>query len=581
MPAPLENSHFDFRARTLAFIFFFLGTVIVLRLFVLMILNHDFYTKLAEGNHLSYDELFPLRGEVFLQDSRNGEEYPLAINRDYFTVFVDTRVEGKNVDNLIAAFSEILLISEEEKAKLLPQLLVTDDPYVPIRDKVEERLVDELKKRELPGVYFSRRPYRFYPEGNLAAQVVGFLGKTDDGKDIGRYGIEGYWQAELVGTPGFFSGEKSAAGRIIPIAGVTTKSAEDGSDILLTLDRTVQYMACERLRQGLVEYGATSASLIIMEPKTGAIRAMCSLPDFDPNQYGRVGDVGVYNNNTIFTHYEPGSIFKPITMAAALNEGLVHPSSYFYDRGSTDGVCSKPIRNANQKIYGDTTMTGVLEDSINTGMVYIAEKLGKNRFRDYIEKFGFGVQRGITLDKESGGNIDTLFLNKKDEVDCYTATASFGQGITATPLQMVTAFGAIASGGHLMKPYIVEEVRHKSGKTEKTKSQEVSQVVSEKTASLLSGMLVNVVENGHAKAARHPKYYIAGKTGTAQIAGPGGYSEDTNQSFVGFAPINDPKFVMIVKFEKPQRAFAESTAVPVFGDIAKFLFDYYGLPPER
>ncbi|PIR03232.1 MAG: stage V sporulation protein D, partial [Candidatus Magasanikbacteria bacterium CG11_big_fil_rev_8_21_14_0_20_43_7] len=348
-----------------------------------------------------------------------------------------------------------------------------------------------------------------------------------------------------------------------------------------TIDRTLQYKACERLRQGFYEYGATSASLLILDPKTGAIRAMCSLPDFDPNTYNVVEDTRVYNNTTIFTPYEPGSIFKPLTMIAAMNEEKLTPDTYFYDTGSVDAHCTKPIQNALNKVYKDQTMTGVLENSINTGMVHVVNLLGKHAFLAYLEAYGFGLKTGIPLDSEVTGTIETLREKKTDQVDCYTSTASFGQGITVTPLQMLTAFGAIANEGRIMKPYIVEEIRAADGKIIRTVPEVTKQVVSAQSATLLSAMLVRVIGTGQAKIAAVPGYYVAGKTGTAQIAGPGGYTSDTNHSFVGFAPVDNPAFVMIVKYEKPQRRFADSTAAPVFRDIATFILDYYQIAPER
>src|SRR3989338_5283015 len=314
-------------------------------------------------------------------------------------------------------------------------------------------------------------------------------------------------------------------------------------------------MACEKLAGAAKEYQASSGALVILEPKTGAIRALCSWPDFDPNNYNQVDAIEVYNNTAVFTPYEPGSIFKPITMAAAINEGAVTPETVFHDSGSAEARCRKPIKNAAEKSYGNQTMVGVMENSINTGLVFVIKKLGKNKFIDYVERFGFGVKEGV-------------------EVDCYAATAAFGQGITATPLQMATAIGVIANGGKLIKPYVVSEVRYSDGRVERTKPVEIRSVLTARAASLVAGMMVSVVDNGQAKSARVPGYYVAGKTGTAQIPGPGGYTEDTNHSFVGFAPIDDPKFVMVVKFEKPARKYADSTAAPTFAAIAKFALEY-------
>lgn len=578
-----EAGSLDPRLRVVYLFFVFLAVVVIYRLVLLMIFQHSFYTALAIGSHEVYSNLFPERGHVYIQDSRTGEEYPLAINRDYFLVFADTRqIESEEVaEDVAEKLAEVFSYDDEKKLSVFLQLKKHNDPYEPIEKKVEESVVDKLKELDLPGIGFVRQPFRYYPEGDLASQVIGFVGKNEEGKDVGRYGIEGYWHNELAGSGGFLEGNKSAVGGWVPLAGKRFEPAQDGANLLLTIDRTIQYKACERLKQATEEYGASSAALIIMDPKTGAIRAMCSVPDFDPNIYNQVESVEVYNNTSIFTPYEPGSIFKPVTMAAALNEGLVKPESYFYDSGSWEGLCQKPIKNAGEKIYEDQTMTGVLENSINTGMVYVADQLGKKKFIEYIDSFGFGVKEGVKLDTEISGTAKALKIKKGDKIDCYGATASFGQGITATPLQMTTAFSVIANGGLLMKPYVVEEIRHSDGKIEKFKPNEVRRVIDNRSALLLSGMLVKVIDNGHAGGAGVDGYYLAGKTGTGQIPGPGGYTKETNHSFVGFGPVDDPKFVMIVKFEKPKRTYSSSTAAPVFGDIAEFVLQYYQVPPSR
>ncbi|OGH71028.1 MAG: hypothetical protein A3C90_04325 [Candidatus Magasanikbacteria bacterium RIFCSPHIGHO2_02_FULL_51_14] len=573
----------DARLRAAAIAVTCFAVLVVARLFILMILERDFYTALAAGSHDVYAQLFPSRGEVFMQDSRSKEEYPLAINRDYFLVYADTReiMDDETAEDVAEQLSAVFSYDDEKKFALFGRLNTRDDPYEPIETKVDQDAADRLKALKLPGVYFLRKARRFYPEESVAAHVIGFVGKTEDGKDVGRYGVEGYWEKELAGKGGFFEGAKSAAGFWIPLAGRSFEPAEDGADLLLTIDRTLQFTACERLRQAKEEFGAASAALVIMDPKTGAIHAMCGMPDFNPNTYNQVDSIETYNNAAIFIAYEPGSVFKPVAMAAALNEEAVTPETTFEDTGSRDGICSKAIRNADQKKYGVQSMIGVLENSINTGMVFVAEQLGKEKFREYVERFGFGVKEGIALDSESSGTISSLSENEGDRVDCYAATASFGQGITATPLQLAAAYSAIANGGTLVTPRIVEEIRSADGRRERVRPVEVRKVLEKKTAAELTGMLINVVEKGHAQRAKIDGYYIAGKTGTAQIPGPGGYTEETNHTFAGFAPADDPRFVMVVKFEKPARKFAESTAVPVFGDIARFALQYYGIAPGR
>lgn len=578
-----EGGRQDTRLRIAAVFVLFLAAIVVFRLFFLMVMQHEFYTALAAGSHTLYAQLFPERGTVYVQDSRTGEEFPVALNKDVFTVFVDTRelASDEEAEDVAEALAAAFAYDDEQKLALFYRINGKDDPYEPIEKQVEETLVDELKAKDLPGVGFVRQSARFYPEGNLAAQTIGFVGKDEAGNDVGRYGIEGYWNEELAGSGGFLEASKSLAGGVIPLAGKSFQPAKDGADILLTIDRTLQYTACERLRARMEAYGAESASLLIMDPQTGAIRAMCSLPDFDPNIYNQVEDITVYNNSTIFTPYEPGSIFKPLTMAAALNEEHITPDTYFFDTGSREARCTKPIRNADGKKYEGQTMTGVLENSINTGMVYVVEEIGKLPFISYLEKFGMGLKSGIKLSSEISGTIDTLYQRKGDTVDCYTATASFGQGITATPLQMVTAFGSIANEGKIMKPYIVEEVRHEDGSVDRAVPEVRTEMISARAASLLSAMLVRVIDSGQASLAKVPGYYVAGKTGTGQIAGRGGYTEDTNHSFIGFGPVDDPAFIMLVKFGKPEARFSSTTAAPTFADIASAILDYYQIAPAR
>lgn len=556
---------------------------IILRLFFLMVINHEFYTVLATNAQESYNKLIPKRGEIFISDSRTDATYPLAINKDLFLLYADTREikDATSAEQVAEVLTQKFLYTPERKAAVLVQLHKKTDPYEPLEQRLEQDAVDAIIDLRLPGIHAIRQSHRLYPEQNLVAQVVGFLGKDTQGENKGRYGIEGYWNKELSGQGGFFAGLKSASGNWAAMNTQSFRPAQDGMDLVLTIDRTLQYKACERLREGLHEYGATSASLVIMEPKTGAILAMCSLPDYNANEYGKVEHAEIFNNSNVFTPYEPGSIFKPIIMSAALNENTVTPNTPFRDTGHRDGICQRPIQNAGNKVFGDQTMTGIIQNSINTGMVYVTELLGKRKVIDYIKRYGFGVQTGIELDTEVSGVIDSLSQNKNNKVDCYTATASFGQGLTVTPLQMATAFSAIANGGTLMKPYIIKEKRFSDGRVEITKPKPVQSVISRKAANEVGAMLVTTVDKGYSGHARVPGYYVAGKSGTAEISGVGGYTKNYNHSFIGFAPAHDPKFLMMIKYEKPQRAYAESTAAYVFGDLSKFILEYYQIAPTR
>ena len=356
----------------------------------------------------------------------------------------------------------------------------------------------------------------------------------------------------------------------------------DGADVVLTIDRTIQYKACSALEASVASHAADGGSVVIVEPATGKILAMCGSPDYDPNNYGQVDSINVFNNPAIFAAYEPGSIFKPLTMAASIDAGAVSATTRFVDLGYefVDGW-PKPIGNAEGKVYGDVDMTQVLEDSINTGMIFSMREMGMDVFVDYVKRFGFGVPTGIELDTEAVGTISSLDIG----AEIYAATASFGQGITVTPLQIAMAYGALANGGVLKQPLIVDEIRYADGTVEERPSQDVAQVIRPTTSRTIGAMLVSVIEHGHGSRAGVPGYYIAGKTGTAQVADTegGGYALDnTIGSFAGFGPVEDPKFAMVVRIDNPKDViWAESTAAPLFGEIAEFLLHYFEVPPVR
>ncbi len=471
-------------------------------------------------------------------------------------------------------------LDNNEVSKIIVRLSKKDDPYEPLAHNVTEeqlRLIEALKAK---GIYADIQDARAYPESAFGGHVLGFLGRDEEGNPDGNYGLEGYFDEFLSGTPGSLYKEADVTGRWIGVGDREFTPAIDGGNLYLTIDRTLQIVACGMLKKGVADHDADGGALVILEPKTGKVLAMCGAPDFDPADYGDVDDIAAYTNPTIFQPYEPGSIFKAVTMAAGIDTGAVTPDSVFHDTGSVDVGWIRPIKNAADKVFGTVTMVEALEESINTAMVWTMRQMGKDTLKSYIEKFGFGQLMGIELNTEVAGTIESL--SKEGEV--YAATASFGQGITVTPLQIATAYAAMANGGQLMKPYIVEKKEYPDGTVEEIQPQLIRQVMSADTAKKIAGMLVAVVEYGHGKRAAVPGYYIAGKTGTAQIAKGGVYSTtEFNGSFAGFGPVEDPKFVMVVKVENPKKGFiyAESTAAPIFGEIAAFLLRYYDIPPTR
>jgi len=400
------------------------------------------------------------------------------------------------------------------------------------------------------GLGQSGRNYRYYPEKNIGANMLGFVSLENDDDLIGRgqYGLEGAFDDILMGRAGSMKGERSANKATI-LQGRDYQQQTNGSDLILTIDRSIQNIACSKLLATVAKHQADSGSVIIINPKTGAILAMCSAPDFDPNNFQSVKDLRQFNNQPTFEAYEPGSIFKAITMAIGIDQGKVTPQTTYNDAGSVM-VGKNKINNSDFKGRGVVNMVRVLQDSLNTGMVFVLNRLGIDTFRDSLKKFGFGQPTGIELDSESSGNLNNLYRKFGQEINA--ATASFGQGINVTTLQMAMAFGVLANEGKLMKPYLVEEIVAPDGSRIKAEPQVVEQVISPQAARTVSGMLVNVVEDGHGKKAGVDGYYVAGKTGTAQVPSKDGrgYLANINiGSFAGYAPVEDPIFVMVVRIE--------------------------------
>lgn len=549
------------------------------KLFLLQVMDHPAYAALAEGQHGIFKALFASRGSILVHDTKDGTLLPIATNQRLTSVYVDPR-EVEDPEKAAGLLGEAFGFDEARITALGGRFSDEKDPYEPVASHVSDELVERLRALALPGVHFVPEEARFYPEPGLGGHVVGFVGSDEDGSRSGKYGIEGYFDEALSGVPGSIRSERDISGRIIAVGDHNVVPAVPGSDVVLTLDRPIQYRACRAIREAVARHQADGGSVIVMEPLTGRILAMCGTPDFDPADYGEVADVSTYNNQAVFGAYEPGSVFKAFTMAAALDVGAVAPESLFEDTGKVV-IDVHEIENSDRLAHGWVSMTQALERSLNTAMIFAMRQTGRDRFQDYVKRFGFGERTGVELDTEVAGDISSL----EKPSEAFPATASYGQGITVTPIQLATAYAAIASGGILVSPRIVDEVRHADGRVDARSTVQVRRVIEPKTARLLSGMLVSVVEKGHGRRAGVKGYYIAGKTGTAQVAkeGAAGYEEGASiGSFAGFGPVEDPKFVMVVRIDRPRDApWAEATAAPVFGELAKFLLEYFEVPPTR
>jgi cell division protein FtsI/penicillin-binding protein 2 len=448
--------------------------------------------------------------------------------------------------------------------------------------RVYEAMPDSTSREVHPdAIYHSMETYRYYPENNIASQMLGFV-QSQNNVLTGNYGLEGFFDKELAGTNGYIKSDVGAGSNVGILNGQQYVPPVNGSDLILTINRSVEFYACQQLEIAAKVHKADSASIVAVDPKTGAIIAMCSYPNFDPNNYRSVTDLNVFNNPIVFQNYEPGSVFKAITMAGALNEGKVTPDTTYTDYGFImQKGWKQPIKNAESGPHGVVTMTYVLEESLNTGAVFAMQQIGAPTFAKYVQSFGFGVRTGVELESESSGNINNILVKRINDLDADTA--SFGQGLSVTPLQMLMSYAAIANGGTLMKPYVVQDIVDSNGNKSETQPVTVRQVISQKNASLLTGMLIADVESGNSQKTKIPGYYVAGKTGTAQIPFKGTYlANETIHTFIGYTPADNPKFVMLVKFDNPKDfPYADYTATPLFKTIADFMLKYYQVPKER
>jgi cell division protein FtsI/penicillin-binding protein 2 len=548
---------------------------VLVRLYDLQIGKASFYRALADNQHNVEKELLPQRGTIFLK-GKDGL-FPIATNRDLATVFaVPAEMNKIDLDYLSEKISDILKIDKQE---VFDKLSKENDSYELLKRKISAEEKEQLVALKIKGIYFFNESWRYYPANELASQLIGFVGYNQD-KLEGLYGVEKYFESSLSGLVGKIKQEKDAGGRWISIGKKEMVPVKNGKDLVLTVDRVIQFKTELILKKAVEKHGADGGRIIVMEPVTGKILAMANEPSFDLNNYSSVESLELFKNSNVSDAYECGSVFKPFTMAAGLDTGKINSNTTYIDTGQAQEA-GYVIKNSDGKAYGQQTMTEVIEKSLNTGVIFVEKEIGNKTFLQYVENFGFGKKTGVDLPYEVGGNISNLKTNRNIEY----FTASFGQGITVTPIQLANAYAALANGGELLVPQIVEETIQDGKRENQFKRNVVRKVISKNTANQIALMLESNVKNGHGKQAKVPGYRIGGKTGTAQIPDreKGGYLENaTIGTFAGFAPIDDPRFVILVIIDNPKDVeWAESTAAPVFGELAKFIFDYYNIEPTE
>ena len=561
------------------------GVVFTVRLGYLQIVQHGKYLVQASNEHTRKYEVPAKRGELFVQSG--GTLFPLALNQTLKLIYADPRYVVDKPD----AAAKLALVLGGEPAMYMRQF-TNGIEYTVLAERVPSDVVLRVQALKIVGVGYADRDYRSYPEGQLAAQTLGFV--NADGK--GQYGIEGYLDGALSGTTGQLAAKTDTHGIPIATANNVIKPPVDGTSYVLTIDRNIQAMAEQELAAQVQKVKAKSGSIVVLDPANGEVRAMANYPSFDPNSYGTVKDYGVFVNQVVSNQFEPGSGVKAFTMATGLDQGKIKPDTTYDDPGCYKIDDRQVCNAAGDKPGKGKSMMVVLRDSLNTGIIFVLRQLGtdpnsftlagkKTLYNYFTRHFGFGVATGIEQSSEAAGSITQPSNNAGNNVTY--ANMAFGQGMSATMIQMVSAMAAIANGGRLYQPRLVAGTVAADGSiVSKPANLLADHVMSPGAIADLNNMLQIVVQHGSGYIAggMNPGYKIAGKTGTAQIprSDGQGYIDGANiGSFVGFAPADNPKFVVMVRINEPGIAgYAETTTVPVFGDVCRWLFKYYGIPPS-
>jgi stage V sporulation protein D (sporulation-specific penicillin-binding protein) len=548
------------RIKILFFILTFIFLLLIARLVWIQIINNEEYYNKALKQRMKELKVNPDRGKIY---DKNGKE--LAVSIESKTV-VGLPKQVKNPTQTAGQLADILSI---EYNTLLNRL--NRDAYaVYLERKISDQKVSQIRQLNLDGITFIDESKRIYPKDKLASQLLGFVGVDGNGLE----GIELTYNKYLTGNAGRILTERDASGQMIPESIIDYIPEEDGSNIYLTINEAIQHSSERELAAAADKYQAAGGTIIIMEPETGNILSMANYPTYDPNHFSKYQQK-YWRNRAITDNYEPGSTFKIITAASAIEEGVVNKNDMFYDSGHVK-VEREFIDCWEEEGHGTERFAQVVQNSCNPGFVQVGLRMGKSSFFKYIDAFGFGQKTEIELPGEAVG----LIPDYGQVGDIELATISFGRGISVTPIQLITAVSAVANDGVLMKPNFVDKITNQKGKVEKkVTSTQVRRVVSSKTANKTLNLLENVVSNGTGVNAYIEGYRVGGKTGTAQY-----YSQDKyDSSFIGIFPVNNPQFVVLVVLYgiEGNTYYASQTAAPLFKRIAHDLIRYYKLPAQE
>ena len=533
---------------------------LVYRLFAVQVTNAESYSESSLAQRQKQVVLAADRGTIF---DRNGRE--IAVTIDAVTVFANPRlIEDVNVTAQLVSTSLGLDFAETVER------LQRDSSFAFLDRQREETEVETLRNMELPGIFFESEPKRVYPAGSMAAQVIGFV----DIDGVGIEGLEAFYDEALAGTPGSISNEQDPKGRPIPQGTYEIIPATSGTDLITTIDTTIQFIAEQACMETIERTSATACSMVVLDPTTGEVLAMVVVPTFDPGNR-TTEDVEAFQNQTVRYVFEPGSTQKLVTVAAAIEENTVTLDTSFNVPYSIDVYDQNFTEYGNQRDDLTLSVKDIVTSSSNVGTILIQQELGDDLLREYLDRFGYGQLTGIDFYAEATGTV-----NLDPSCGSCGASAAIGYSVTATPLQMASVYGTVANDGQWIQPHLVTEVVDGDGILVPI-IPETRTVVSPPTAQTMRYLLRNVVDEGTGQRAQVPGYSVGGKTGTSNIAVNGQYTSATMASFIGIAPIENPKLVIAVVIDSPVYGnTGGQAAAPAFADVMEKSLHHLGVEPD-
>ena len=571
------RARFVLRVRVLSLFVILVAILLLVRLYFLQLVHGDEYRRQAMGQYMEATGDEPPRGEI-LFTKKNGEHPAAASTQNGWRI----AITPKEITEPEKAYAQLAAAASLDKDRFFTSAAKTSDPYEEVAFRLNDDEAAAVRAEKLPGVITVRDEWRFYPAGQLAANALGFVGYKGDTKE-GVYGLESYYEDTLRHDEGGLYVNPFAEIFSNVTALLSSDPTTQKGSVITSLEPSAERQLETTLASVMDTYNPKLAGGIVMDPQTGEIVAMATLPSFDPNKYNLVTNPKVFQNPIVESTFEMGSIMKPLTMAAAIDAGAVTPKTTYNDKGCITKTGYK-LCNFDFKGRGVVDMQEVLSQSLNTGVSFAVDRMGNEKFAEYVKKYELGEETGIDLPGEVPGNIDALFVQGAADVDF--ASASFGQSIAVTPIEMIRALAVLGNKGKLPEPHIATAIRNTTGIERKIAFADEKQVIRPESAETVTDMLVKVYDDALLGGELKQEHYsIAAKTGTAQIAIPGGggyYTDRYLHSFFGYFPAHDPKFIVFLYVIEPHgELYASHTLAKPFLEIAKFLINYYDVPPDR